>query len=489
MEIFVETIERELPDLAREGVRTRFIGRRDRASDELKATIDAARGGNRPERAPPALDCLRLRRSRGDRRGRPQARRGRDRPARHRRERDRRAPLCPRDAGARPAHPDLGRAAHLQLPALAARLHGARLRRDALAGLRRARAPARRSPSTRAAAGASAGDELHGFLTRLAVAAAGLPIVLFGAYYGGWYLAGLVLFGAVFGLHEFYRAGPLAATARARGVRQRRRCGPGGPARRAPSGCSAGFLLVLPLAFLFAAIAETRQSATVAVGTTVLGAAWVGLGVAALDPHPRLDVDGRLALLTVLLTVFVSDTFAYIGGRLAGRHRMTPRMSPGKTWEGLVFGAVGGVLTTWIALYEEDLFTDGWRPFFFGGVIVVAARLRRPLRVARQARPGREGLGRPAPRPRRRARPDRLAPLRRPRGLLRPARTDRGLERSTAPPADLGGSDPVRSCASAGLSRGVSPVEKPHGFVAAFTRCDRPDVRRWDTTPHLDWLS
>jgi undecaprenyl diphosphate synthase len=40
MEIFVETIERELPDLAREGVRTRFIGRRDRASDELKAKME-----------------------------------------------------------------------------------------------------------------------------------------------------------------------------------------------------------------------------------------------------------------------------------------------------------------------------------------------------------------------------------------------------------------------------------------------------------------
>ena len=35
MEIFVETIERDLPDLARQGVRVRFIGRRDRASDEL----------------------------------------------------------------------------------------------------------------------------------------------------------------------------------------------------------------------------------------------------------------------------------------------------------------------------------------------------------------------------------------------------------------------------------------------------------------------
>src|SRR5947207_2660603 len=36
MEIFSETIERELPDLAKQGVRTRFIGRRDRAPIELQ---------------------------------------------------------------------------------------------------------------------------------------------------------------------------------------------------------------------------------------------------------------------------------------------------------------------------------------------------------------------------------------------------------------------------------------------------------------------
>ena len=39
MEIFVETIERELPDLKRQGVHTRFIGRRDRASPELQAKM------------------------------------------------------------------------------------------------------------------------------------------------------------------------------------------------------------------------------------------------------------------------------------------------------------------------------------------------------------------------------------------------------------------------------------------------------------------
>jgi undecaprenyl diphosphate synthase len=36
MEIFSETIDRELPDLAKQGVRTRFVGRRDRASPELQ---------------------------------------------------------------------------------------------------------------------------------------------------------------------------------------------------------------------------------------------------------------------------------------------------------------------------------------------------------------------------------------------------------------------------------------------------------------------
>jgi undecaprenyl diphosphate synthase len=39
MEIFGETIDRELVDLAKEGVRTRFVGRRDRAPDWLRAKL------------------------------------------------------------------------------------------------------------------------------------------------------------------------------------------------------------------------------------------------------------------------------------------------------------------------------------------------------------------------------------------------------------------------------------------------------------------
>jgi undecaprenyl diphosphate synthase len=48
MEIFRETIDRELPDLAKQGVRTRFIGRRDRAPEELQermATLELETAG------------------------------------------------------------------------------------------------------------------------------------------------------------------------------------------------------------------------------------------------------------------------------------------------------------------------------------------------------------------------------------------------------------------------------------------------------------
>ena len=41
MEIFTETIERELPDLVRQGVRTRFVGRRDRAPEALQQRMQA----------------------------------------------------------------------------------------------------------------------------------------------------------------------------------------------------------------------------------------------------------------------------------------------------------------------------------------------------------------------------------------------------------------------------------------------------------------
>jgi phosphatidate cytidylyltransferase len=209
-------------------------------------------------------------------------------------------------------------------------------------------------------------------LSRIAVIVAGLPLVLFAAYYGGWALFALVVPAALLALHELYRM--------ARSLRPLVLAGYGGAlaavigaALGGPEWMLGGFMLTLLLAFVFAAVSETRQSTTVAVAATVLGAAWVALGLGSLILLRDIEGDGRLVLITLLLTVFVADTFAYIGGRLVGRHKLAPAISPGKTLEGFLFGVAGGILTTWLALNDEPIAIVGWESFLLGGVIVLAA--------------------------------------------------------------------------------------------------------------------
>jgi undecaprenyl diphosphate synthase len=67
MEIFHETIERELPDLAEQGVRTRFIGRRDRAPQSLQERMEALELETAGRDVLHLWDRLRLRRTRGAR--------------------------------------------------------------------------------------------------------------------------------------------------------------------------------------------------------------------------------------------------------------------------------------------------------------------------------------------------------------------------------------------------------------------------------------
>jgi phosphatidate cytidylyltransferase len=205
--------------------------------------------------------------------------------------------------------------------------------------------------------------------SRLAVVVAGLPVVVACAWYGGWFLFTAAAIATLVALHELYRL--------ARPLRPLVLAGFGG-AVGALLGAElggaewmlGGFLVTFPLAFLFAAIAATRQSTTVALASTVLGAAWVSLGLAHLILVRRLE-DGQDAILAVLFTVFVTDTVAYVVGRFAGRHRMTPVMSPGKTWEGFVAGAAAGLATAFVLLYETEY--GDWRSLVVGGALVLAA--------------------------------------------------------------------------------------------------------------------
>ena len=258
---------------------------------------------------------------------------------------------------------------------------------------------------------------MSNFVSRVLVTIVGVPVVLYLVYLGDWWLFGLAAFAALIALHEFYvmarslrplvlagYAGALAALL--------------GAELGGPEWMIGGFMLTLVLAFLLYGIAETRQTATVTMSSTVLGVAWIALGLGHLLLLRDFPEHGRLAVFTVLLAVFADDTAAYLIGRLLGRHKLAPSLSPGKTWEGFVAGTLAAIAVAFFALYEQD-FLSIPESIALGAAVALAGAARRPLRVGAQARPAGEGLGPAARRPRRHARPDRLAALRLGRGLLR----------------------------------------------------------------------
>jgi phosphatidate cytidylyltransferase len=211
------------------------------------------------------------------------------------------------------------------------------------------------------------------FWSRIVVGAVLLPAVLGLVYLGGWWLWALVAVAAFLALHELYRMTrplrPVALAGYAGTLLALLGAQLGGL-----TWMTGGFLATLLLAFVLKGISETRQSMTVAVAVTVLGAVWVGLGLGHALLVRAIPEHGRLAVFTVLLAVFAADAFAYFTGLLIGRHKMTPVLSPGKTWEGLAGGTIAAILVPFFALYHQHFLSIG-ESIALGVVIAIVAPL------------------------------------------------------------------------------------------------------------------
>ncbi len=190
---------------------------------------------------------------------------------------------------------------------------------------------------------------LPNLLRRLATAAVALPLLVLALFFGPPHLMT-----AVIGLAVAAGLWEMLALLRARGLRP---FGLAGaivlastfvgvlfPASSLAAVWPIGLVLLL-LAMLArrAEFGETVPSAA----ATLLGASYLGvLGgmLAALRTLPPVS-EGPWRLTLLFATMMMADTFAYFVGHAIGRHKLAPRISPGKTIEGGLGALVGGVLT------------------------------------------------------------------------------------------------------------------------------------------------
>jgi phosphatidate cytidylyltransferase len=116
------------------------------------------------------------------------------------------------------------------------------------------------------------------------------------------------------------------------------------------------FAALFPAAFAFAAARQSHEGITVSLAVTALGVAWIGLGFSHAVLLRDLPTHGGALLIDVLVATFLGDTAAYGAGRLFGSRRITPRISPNKTLEGLAGGFIGATMGFWFAgLYQDWL--------------------------------------------------------------------------------------------------------------------------------------
>jgi phosphatidate cytidylyltransferase len=144
--------------------------------------------------------------------------------------------------------------------------------------------------------------------------------------------------------------------------------------------CIISFILLVSLGWQLFRHGSATSTADWAL--TLAGGLFIGWGMAYLVALRQL-ADGLVWVWLALLATWGADTLAYFVGRAWGRHKLWPRHSPKKTWEGLIGGIGGGLLGAALVAAFSGL---GWGIALFAGVIIPIAALFGDLSISMMKR-------------------------------------------------------------------------------------------------------
>jgi len=105
-------------------------------------------------------------------------------------------------------------------------------------------------------------------------------------------------------------------------------------------------IVLVPLIIFLMAIYDKEKQSVLNCAYTILGIVYAVIPFVLLNQIVGFKNESNTLaynphlILGVIFLIWANDTFAYLGGSLFGKNKMIERVSPGKTWEGTVFGIV-----------------------------------------------------------------------------------------------------------------------------------------------------
>ncbi len=135
------------------------------------------------------------------------------------------------------------------------------------------------------------------------------------------------------------------------------------------------FLSMASLAVIRLSRPVNLERAVTDLALPLLGVVWIGLPLSLLSGilSGGLGGDqGNMVVIAILVMVFAGDTGAYFTGRLLGRHKLYPAISPKKTVEGGIGGLLGSLGGGLLIKAVFGLYI-GWIPLAVIGVLAGGA--------------------------------------------------------------------------------------------------------------------
>lgn len=129
-------------------------------------------------------------------------------------------------------------------------------------------------------------------------------------------------------------------------------------------------IILITLSYYVMRYEKGDDQAAINFSITLAGALYLGFIGAYLISIRDLP-EGKWWLLLVLGAICITDGSAYLFGRKFGKHKMSPRLSPGKSWEGYFAGIVGGVLGSMLLLKIGETWLDPKTTLTIGRAFVV----------------------------------------------------------------------------------------------------------------------